>query len=319
MEYPPVTTMSPGTCAAIRQAFEDNLDEEYDLIYTDYNDNFNRSGETIQKCLDANSDEALYDTQWEHDARREGSEYALEKLQDKILSDDTYEFLHPFIDGWLEQDGNKQAMLESIEERDTGNPYKEMLSRSRIRARATLYTNYDCLPRNYDMGNTYCYDGYIKDIVDVLCLNPAKVKQAFIGKGIGAIGRWPDKKARNGREAVRYEDLATELLNQCCCGLLAFMGLMPLMDLYEHNFAAYKTIVVPKGNLCGMFNSWNGGGSLMEMELLRDLHIPVIFPRKTQYDRCELCVDEPGSGYCIDEVYGLIPSVWGKEFRLIYK
>ncbi len=70
-----------------------------------------------------------------------------------------------------------------------------------------------------------------------------------------------------------------------------------------------------------MFNSWNGGGSLMEMELLRDLYIPVEFTRKTEYDRCEICVDEPrcGNGYCINEVYGLMSSAWGKEIQLNYK
>lgn len=321
MEYTPVTKISPQTSAAIRQAFSENMDEEYELIHTGYEDHFNHSGATIQECLDAKSDEALYDTLWESDARREGSEYVLEEIRDRIQCAGIYESLHPYIEAWLEEDGNKEAMLEAIEERDNSNPYMEMLSRSRIRARVTLYTNYDSLPHNYDMGNTYSYDGYLKDIVDVLCLNPAKVKQAFNEKGIGTTGRWPDKGKRNGKEAVRYEDLAEELLNQCCYGLLTFMGLMPLADLYQNNFGEYKTIIIPRGNNCGMFNHWNGGGSLMEMELLRDLYIPASFPKKTGYDRCELCVDEPhaGNGYCIDEVYGLIPSVWGKKIKLIYK
>lgn len=296
MENTPITKIAPQTGAVIRRAFLENMDREYGLIRTGYEDHFNHSGETIQKCLDANSDEALYDTLWEAGARREGSEYVLEGIRDKLLCTGKYGPLHPYIDEWLEEDVNKEAMLEAIEERDNSNPYREMLSRSRIRARVTLYTNYDSLPHNYDMDNTYYYDGYIKDIVDVLCLNPAKVKQAFNQKGINTTGRWPDKKKRNGREAVRYEALGEELLNQCCYGLLTFMGLMPLADLYEHNFAEYKTIVVPKGNNCGMFGHWNGGGSLMEMELLRDLYIPAAFPKKTEYDRCELCVDEPRCG-----------------------
>lgn len=321
MEYIPVTKIASQTSTAIKQAFMENMDKEYHLIYTGYRENFNHSGETIQKCLDAKSDEALYDTLWEADARREGSGYVLEEIRDRILCAAAYELLHPYIEAWLEEDDNKEAVLEAIEERDNSNPYMEMLSRSRIRARVTLYTNYDCLPHNYDMGNTYSYDGYVKDIIDVLCLNPAKVKQAFNEKGIGTTGRWPDKKNRNGKEAVRYEALSDELLNQCCYGLLTFMGLMPLAEMYSHNFAEYKTIIVPKGNNCGMFNDWNGGGSLMEMELLRDLYIPAEFPQKTEYDRSEICVDEPGCGhgYCIDEVYGLIPSVWGNEIKLIYK
>jgi len=319
MEYAPITAFSPEISAAIRQAFIDNMDKEYSLIYTDYRENYDNSGELIQKCLDAKSDESLTDNFWESDSRRTGSEYALKTVQDKILSDSTYKHLHPSIEDWLED--NKDEILEIIEDRDTSEPYQEMLGRSKIRGRATLFTNYDCFPHNYDMNNTYYYDEYFKDMVDILCLNPAKVKQVFNQKGIQTIGRWPDKPKRNGKEAVRYEDLADEMLNQCCYCLLTFMGLMPLTDLYQNNFEEYKTIIIPKGNNCGMFNSWNGGGSLMEMELLRDLYIPVEFTRKTEYDRCEICVDEPrcGNGYCINEVYGLMSSAWGKEIKLIYK
>lgn len=319
MEYAPITAISPEVSATIRQAFTDNMDKEYSLIYTDYRDNYDDSGDLIQKCLDAKSHENLTDNHWVSDAQRTGSEYVLKSLQDQLLSDSTYKHLHPFIEDWLED--NKDEIIEIIEDRDTSKPYKEIMGRSKIYGRATLFTNYDCFPHNFDMGNTYYYDQYFKDMVDVLCLNPAKVKQTFNQKGIHTTGRWPDKPKRNGNEAVRYEDLADEMLNQCCYCLLTFMGLMPLTDLYKNNFGEYKTISIPKGNNCGMFNSWNGGGSLMEMELLRDLNIPVKFPRKTQYDRCELFVDEPrcGNGYCINEVYGLISSAWGKEIQLNYK
>ncbi len=319
MEYIPIVKFKKEKDTAIRQAFTDNMDKEYSLVYTDYRDNYDDSGELIQKCLNAKSNENLTENHWESDARRTGSEYILKSLQNQILSDNTYNHLHPFIDDWLED--NKDEIIEIIEDRDTSEPYREIMGRSKIYGRATLFTNYDCFPHNFDMGNTYYYDQYFKDMVDVLCLNPAKVKQVFNQKGILTIGRWPDKPKRNGNETVRYEDLADEMLNQCCYCLLTFMGLMPLTDLYKNNFGEYKTIIVPKGNNCGMFNSWNGGGSLMEMELLRDLHIPVKFPRKTQYDRCELFVDEPrcGNGYCINEVYGFISSTWGKEIQLNYK
>ncbi len=320
MEYIPTTTISPEIPAAIKQAFTDIMDEEYSLIHTGYEDNYNRSGKFIQKCMDTKSDESLCEAhwEWEYEARRAGSEYVLEDLQSRLLCDSRYERLHPHIEDWLEE--NRNEMLEAIEERDTCNPCKEMAGRSTIRGRVTLHTNYDSLAHNYDMNNTYRYSEYFKDMIDLLCLNPRKVKETFNRKGINTIGRWPNKPKRNGNEAVRYEDLADEMLNQCCYCLLTFMGMLPLAGLYENNFGEYKVIAIPKGNHCGMFNSWNGGGSLMEMELLRDLYIPAGFPRKTEYGRSALCVDEPGcNGYCIDEVYGLIPSAWGEAFSLIYK
>ena len=202
MEYIPIIRFSKEISAAIRQAFTDNMDKEYSLIYTDYRENYDNSGELIQKCLDAKSDEALFDNDWEFDSRRTGSEYALKTVQDKILSDSTYKHLHPSIEDWLED--NKDEILEIIEDRDTSKPYEEILGRSKIYGRATLFTNYDCFPHNYDMNNTYYYDEYFKDMVDLLCLNPAKVKQVFNQKGISTIGKWPNKPKRNGKEAVRY-------------------------------------------------------------------------------------------------------------------
>lgn len=321
MESITTKTISPEISDAIKQAFLENMDKEYELVYTDYRDNYDDSGNIIQNCINNRNAEAIENNQWEADSRYEGSTRELEELKNKILSFPEYEYLYPYISEWLDDEDNRYYVINTIEERDISTPIQEIIERSWLRSRACLYTNYDCLPHNYDMNNTYYYDEYFKDIIDVLCLNPKKVKETFNKKGINTIGRWPDKRSRNGNEAVSYADLADEILNQSCYGLLTFMGLLPIKSLYENNFEEYKSIVIPKGNNCGMFNHWNGGGSLMEMELLRDLYVPVRFSGKTEYDRFEMCVDERGcnNGYCIDEVYGLIRSAWGKEFQLIYK
>jgi hypothetical protein len=99
------------------------------------------------------------------------------------------------------------------------------------------------------------------------------------------------------------------------------MGMFPLQSMYEKGFRKHHQIVIPKGNSCGLFNYWNGGGSMLEMTLKRDLVLPLRLPRKTEYDSFELFVDERNcnTGYCIDEVYGMITGAWGKEIRLVYK
>ncbi|MDH6310900.1 hypothetical protein M2451_004061 [Dysgonomonas sp. PFB1-18] len=321
MESITTKTISPEISDVIKQAFLENMNKEYELVYTDYRDNYDDSGKIIQDCINNRNTEAIENNQWEADSLYESSTIELSNLENKILSTPEYKHLHPYISRWLDREDNWTFIKNTIIDRDISAPIQKMVERSELRSRAILYTNYDCLPHNYDMGNTYCYDEYFKDIIDVLCLNPKKVKETFNKKGINTIGRWPDKRSRNGNEAVSYADLTDEILNQSCYGLLTFMGLLPIKSLYENNFEEYKSIVIPKGNNCGMFNDWNGGGSLMEMELLRDLYVPVRFSGKTEYDRFEMCVDERGcnNGYCIDEVYGLIRSAWGKEFQLIYK
>jgi len=195
-----------------------------------------------------------------------------------------------------------------------------LIRRTRLRARVTQYSNYECLPSNWDMRNTYYYQDYFKDIIDNLYLNPAKVKQTFNKYGIKAAGKWTNLSYRNGKEAVEYDAFAEEVINQCCYCQFVFMGLFPLESMYMNDFKQYNKIIIPKGNSCGFFNSWHGGGSMLGIELKRDLVLPFQIPRKTSYDSFDLEVDEIGcnSGYCIDEVYGMVKSAWGKEFRLIY-
>lgn len=314
--------IEPQIVGEIRKAFVDRLDEKYELVYIDYNDTFNHSGKTIQKCIDNKSGDTLYDynSHWLNESASDAALYCLNEIKDNILSEKKLEHLHPFIEEWLETDGNKDEIRYMIEDRDISTPYKDIIKQTHLRSRAMLYTNYDCLVSNYDMGNTYAYEDYFKDIVDVLFLNPSTLKQTFIRHGINTVGRFPNLAYRNGREAVSYDDFASEMLNMCCYGLLTFAGMLPLDELYDNNFEQITHITIPKDNYCGMFNDWNGGGSLMEMKLLRDLTIKVRRSRMTEYDKLELYVDERGcDGYCIDDVYGMDYTFWGKPFELKFK
>lgn len=42
--------------------------------------------------------------------------------------------------------------------------------------------------------------------------------------------------------------------------------------IYSGNlFNTIIKVTIPQGNLCGIYSSWNGGGSLMEMKLLNTM------------------------------------------------
>lgn len=322
MSYLTEVEIPPEISNEIEQQFISRLDNTYYLVYIDYRESLDNSGKTIQQCIDEKSLEPLDEllTDRLSDAEYESTNYHIKEIKEAIFDDNSLVHLHPYIEDWLHDAENKDGIRDKMYDRDKSTPVKDLLDNTNLRARATLYTNYDSLPPNYDLGNTYSYSEYVKDMIDVLYLNPAKVKKAFRQHGINTAGRFPNLAYRNGKEAVTYESFADELLNQCCYGLLTFAGILPLQDLYNNGFQQIKYITIPKGNTCGIFNSWNGGGSIMEMELLRDLKIPVTFKRKTKYDYLALEVDECGcNGYSINEVYGLISSFWGKEFELDFK
>lgn len=305
----------------IEKAFRDKMDKTYTLVYTDYRDSFEGNPFFIHQCLKKESSESIMDYQFDRFSYEAYCECRkiIDKLKEEIQNDASLSDIHPYIEEWLEDNRNIDTIRYLIDDRDDSSPVQEMIGRTSLRARATLFTNYDCLPHNFDMDNTYSYRDYFKDIVDVLCLNPARMKQMFNEMGIGTKGHYPNLKHRDGKEAIDYKEFAEELLNQSCFAHLVFMGMLPLDNLYNNDFKPYKRIVIPKGNLCGMFGFWQGGGSLMEMKLLRDLEVPVTRPRKTNYDSFRMDVDEPGcNGYSIDEVYGMCTSVWGEPFKLIY-
>ncbi len=50
------------------------------------------------------------------------------------------------------------------------------------------------------------------------------------------------------------------------------MGRVNLKELYEAGFSL-EEVVIPKGNSCGLFSSTYGGGSLLEMELKKDVRL----------------------------------------------
>lgn len=314
--------LTPEIAEEIRQAFISRLDDKYDLVFVDYRSNINESGNEIQKCIDAESGDTLYDynNDWISDIATENADGCLDEIKDKILGDNSLEHLHPFVEEWLDTDNNRCDIRYMIEDRDESTPMQDIIKQTRLRARAMLYTNYDCLPHNYDMGNTYSYTDYFRQIIDTLNLNPYWVMLTFHRYCIHTVGHFPDIRKRNGKEAVRYADFAEEILNQHSYGLLTFAGLLPLNELYDNNFTKIKYITIPKGNYCGMFSDWRGGGSLMDMEILRDFKIPVCRPLGTRHDKLLLHVDENGcDGHCIDSVYGLDRSYWNKPFKLKFK
>lgn len=119
------------------------------------------------------------------------------------------------------------------------------------------------------------------------------------------------------------ETVYAEVANLCShMGMLTFLTTMTLGELIklnekvidrttsEFNWDAEKraekgTITISKETMCGLFNSWSGGGSLFEIELKADVKLPIKYIRSALPDGAD-------GAYGVDEVYGFIGSVWTK-------
>lgn len=180
---------------------------------------------------------------------------------------------------------------------------------------------------NYDFTRdnilNYCnyYSNEGKDLKDssVLWLAKQQKKATLLRKAI--------KKVLNG-EDIKFEDKFIESTIEELENLpshmatLTFLVNMPLFDYFDlrEAMAAEEklndsyvledrkgkgTITISKDTMCGLFDVWSGGGSLLEIELDKD----VVLPIKCIW-RAEIETGKSEYGYSVDSVYGLVGSAW---------
>lgn len=61
-------------------------------------------------------------------------------------------------------------------------------------------------------------------------------------------------------------------------------------------------ITLSRDTACGLWNPWTGGGSVLEIELEKDVTIPAKY--------CEAAMDGVRGQYSVDDVYGMMHSFW---------
>lgn len=67
-------------------------------------------------------------------------------------------------------------------------------------------------------------------------------------------------------------------------------------------------VVVRRGSMCGLYDRWSGSGSLLEIDLEKDVIVPIKLVEDVWID-CVNCRPN-GYGYGVDEVYGLTGAAW---------
>ena len=83
-------------------------------------------------------------------------------------------------------------------------------------------------------------------------------------------------------------------------------------DARENPYCGY--IVIDKSAMCGLYDGWSGGGSVLEIELEKDVRLPVKYIWMAAPD-CDNC---GGWRYCIGSTYGMCGSAWNAEVKEIH-
>lgn len=71
-------------------------------------------------------------------------------------------------------------------------------------------------------------------------------------------------------------------------------------DSSENPYCGY--IIIDKNTETGLYDPWNGDGSVFEIQLERDVKLPIKYIRSA--------LPDGGDGYSIGSVYGMCGSAW---------
>lgn len=289
-------------------------------IYTDYRDR-ELSNNTLKEIFESeNPREKFENILWER-ADDYAMEYGEDEVEEEIrkhLTNDENDFFTEFHNELWEY------VRENVEFQYDPNDFNMDLK---------VNIMIDCGNWNYDCAcdNVLNYYGNGKFDPDSSMLWLAKTQ----GKDKELIKACDKAYYSTEREINKdkfIESCIQELENlPSSIGTITFLVEMPLFklfDLIELQKAEYDEcgkydpnlnkksksyFTLDKNTMCGLYDSWCGGGSVLEIELDKDVNVPIKY--------AVFAVDGLKMyRYDVDEVYGLVGDCWGdtlKEIKIV--
>ena len=113
----------------------------------------------------------------------------------------------------------------------------------------------------------------------------------------------------NGFLRSMRQEMANLPSHMACLTFLVRMTLGQAIDLnWDMTQNPSGSIILDKETMCGLYDMWSGGGSVLEVELERDVKIP--------YSIIRSALPDGGDGqYSVGETYGMAASAWQETFK----
>lgn len=104
-----------------------------------------------------------------------------------------------------------------------------------------------------------------------------------------------------------HMNTVTFLVELSLSDLMELNRLIRLQDRNGHFYDSRKNpycgyIILEKDTVTGLYDPWQGGGSVFEIQLERDVKLPVKYIRSA--------LPDGGDGYAVESVYGMCGSAW---------
>ncbi|MDE7261786.1 MAG: hypothetical protein K2N78_06975 [Oscillospiraceae bacterium] len=243
-------------------------------------------------------------------------------LSDELEGDVQEKLAALYPDGFTDED--EDEIHEILTEKVCFElPVKHFMSQS-FRANIMVDTgdgNYD-----YTLNSVYpCWYGDYKSRID------SKAGIVWLAKSQGYTKTQLWKALREGDmanpkgflESMRVE-VANIASSMCTVTFLVEMTLEALLELNRlirlqdrngHFYDATRNpycgyIILDKSTETGLYDPWSGGGSCFEIELERDVRLPVKYIRSA--------LPDGGDGHSVERVYGMCGSAWRDSVKLIH-
>lgn len=280
--------------------------EYYSTIYADYRDEI--SDDTIRDFMRNDSpltslEEKFFEMQNEY-----AWEYEYPELLEEIkaaLPQELYEHFEEDIREWLES-----HVYYEIDEKH----YNRDVCLTLLVDAGDANYEYTCNNiLNYASDGT----GEFPAESSVLWLARQQGKEESLKKAVKDYFKADDFKAPDSF----CSSVMSELINLTTgIGALTFLVKMPLID-YLRLVEQIKSkdngvLVIPKDTTCGLFNRWDGGGSVFEVELEQDVKVPFSMIGDLSPD-INKCYGIHGyMNWSVHNVYGVNDSLWRTELSV---
>ena len=102
----------------IEKAFSAEMQGEYCLVYTHYDDSFDHSAKTIQTCMEKEDSSLLLETldDWIVESQNNMCDEIIDELKNEVLADGKYAGIHSCLEEWLDDDSNRGYLRQCITE-----------------------------------------------------------------------------------------------------------------------------------------------------------------------------------------------------------
>lgn len=284
-------------------------------MYLDYRDTLSNSA--LYDIMTANNPREYF-YEWLSDCEIEGSYYYEDELSKEIreeLSDEEIELFDEYSDDMWDYIRDNWYFYYDA------NHYNETVKVNIMLDTGNL--NYDCTCDNI---LNYCGDGEIDKNSSILWLARQQMKVIPLRKAV-------KESLRNDIVPNDYGKFVTSCIEELenlpsHMATLTFLVHMKLFDYFElreaiqsekklndsYNFEERKGkgyLTLSKNTMCGLFDVWSGGGSLLEIKLEHN----VVLPIKCIW-KAEIETGKSEYGYSVNNVYDFVGSAWNGKVEV---